>query len=417
MQLSRDTQAVLLLTTYFSGGKGDAKPLGPTEWGDFAEWLRKQGGRPGELLNGSAESLLNHWQHPRVSGDRLSFLLGRGNALAMALEKWERAGIWIMTRGDQDYPTRLKQRLGKTAPPVFFGYGKRTLLKQGGLAIVGSRKATEDDLKATRMLAESVAAQGHNVVSGGARGVDEAAMTAALEAGGTVIGVLADSLLKAVGRNVYRKAIRSGDLALISPFQPEARFQVGNAMGRNKYIYCLADAGVVITCEEAKGGTWAGAKETLRQEWVPVWTRFSEQSAQGVVAMEALGARRLPQGDFTIRTLWDEAAVAAETHELPEEHSASVQAHVNTEDPAPYLENEQKPADVLFETFLDQIRPLISANPMSVPEIQEQTQLELAQVKVWLKKADQDGLIEAFKKRPLQYQWIGEQSTQVSLDL
>jgi predicted Rossmann fold nucleotide-binding protein DprA/Smf involved in DNA uptake len=58
----------------------------------------------------------------------------------------------------------------------------------------------------------------------------------------------------------------SGDLVLITPFNPEAGFNVGHAMARNRYIYCLADAAVVVSSAAGKGGTWSGALEDIEAE-------------------------------------------------------------------------------------------------------------------------------------------------------
>ena len=60
---------------------------------------------------------------------------------ALAVDKWQRAGLWILTRGDADYPVRLKNRLRTDAPPVLFGCGNKALLQAEGMAIVGSRDA------------------------------------------------------------------------------------------------------------------------------------------------------------------------------------------------------------------------------------------------------------------------------------
>src|SRR5262249_4569703 len=144
--------------------------------------------------------------------------------MALALEKWQRAGLWVMTRSDPDYPSRLKKRLKLETPPLLFGCGDRRLLDLGGIAVVGSRKTTQDDLSYTSRLGGAVALQGFSVISGGARGVDEAAMLGALEKEGTVIGVLADSLLRAATSARYRKGLMSKNLALISPFSPEIHF-------------------------------------------------------------------------------------------------------------------------------------------------------------------------------------------------
>ena len=60
---------------------------------------------------------------------------------------------------------------------------------------------------------------------------------------------------------------------LVSPFYPEAGFNAGNAMGRNKYIYALADRALVIDSTLGSGGTWQGAVEVLKERWVPLYIR------------------------------------------------------------------------------------------------------------------------------------------------
>ena len=157
-----------------------------------------------------------------------------------------RAGLWVMTRADQDYPSRLKRRLGTDSPAVLYGYGNRSLLNSGGLAVVGSRNAADDDLEYTRRVGVAAASQGYSIVSGGARGIDEAAMLGALENEGTAVGVLADSLLRACSSTKYRRHLLAKNLVLVSTFHPEAGFNAGNAMQRNKYIYCLAEAARVV---------------------------------------------------------------------------------------------------------------------------------------------------------------------------
>ena len=416
MQLGPDAQAVLLLTARFGGeGAGGAKPLGPREWGDFAEWLKRLGSRPAELINGRSATLLAEWDHPKIDSERLGKLLQRGNAMALALEKWERAGLWVLTRADEHYPSRLKRRLGKSAPPVFFGCGNRGLLDSGGLAVVGSRNASDADLEFCRRIGAQAAGEGYTVVSGGARGVDETAMLAALEREGTVIGVVADSLLRAITRPQYRHALRSGDLVLISPYHPDARFQVGNAMGRNKYIYCLADAGVVVTCEKESGGTYAGAKEALKNAWVPVWTRQTERSVEGVAALEAMGAARLPESEFRIASLFEPTHSAPEpAHAVKHEVSLLEEAdsvHVDSEEPAAYVaaapqKSTDDPAEVLFKAFLEQLQAMLQSGPMTPEQIAEQLQIRPVQARQWLQKTEQAGLIEKAGKKPVSYGWV-----------
>jgi predicted Rossmann fold nucleotide-binding protein DprA/Smf involved in DNA uptake len=275
-------QAVLLLTARFAAPeKADERPLSAGEWGRFASWLKDCNLLPEALLERDPADVLAQWHDGAITIPRIRALLGRAAALGLAMEKWERAGLWVLTRSDPIYPSRLKRLLKTGSPPLLFGCGNAALLNRGGLAVVGSRNADEADLAYAAQLGRLAAAQGRSIVSGAARGVDEAAMLGALEGEGTVIGVLADSLLRTAMSARYRHGLKSGNVVLVSPFYPEAGFNVGNAMGRNKYIYCLADAAVVVTSASGSGGTWSGAIENMRQGWVPLWVRSTADAASG----------------------------------------------------------------------------------------------------------------------------------------
>ncbi len=292
--LTHTTQAVLLLTAHFSKPTPDGpRPLTPTEWGRFAVWLKEQGLTPAALLAGESYRLLGGWVNDTISPERIGALLSRSPALALALERWQRAGLWVITRSDPDYPLRLKRLLRNSSPPLFFGCGNRQLLDRGGLAVVGSRNATEADLGFAHQLGGEAAAAGFSVVSGGARGIDESAMLGALEKEGTVIGVLSDRLLKAATSSKFRPALMARSLVLLSPFNPEAGFDVGNAMARNKYVYCLADAAVIVH-SGTTGGTWSGALENLKHGWVPLWVKPSDDGRSGNAQLVEKGGRWLP---------------------------------------------------------------------------------------------------------------------------
>jgi predicted Rossmann fold nucleotide-binding protein DprA/Smf involved in DNA uptake len=307
MRTDAQAQAVLLLTTHLpkaaARGVGAPRPLSAAEWGRFALGLKERGLAPEALLAGDPAALLAGWGDQAVTGDRIRALLARGAVLALALERWQRAGLWVLIRSDPEHPERLKRLLKTESPPVLFGCGDRGLLQRGGIAVVGSRDAGEDDLAFTTHLAGRIAAQGASLVSGGARGVDEAALLGALAAGGTAVGVLADSLLRTATSAKYRKGLMGNGLVLVSPFQPEAGFDAGNAMARNRYVYCLADAAVVIASGREQGGTWNGAVENLRHGWTPLWIKPSQDTGSGNAELVRRGARWLPPGDPELAAL------------------------------------------------------------------------------------------------------------------
>ena len=296
--MNEQAQSVVLLTAVLGKRTPHApKPLSVGEWADFARMLHGRGLNPAQLLGSDIDALMADWRHPAITADRIQRLLDRGTALGLCLERWERAGLWLLVRSDPDYPRKLKRHLEWKSPPLLFGCGNRKLVGQRGLAVVGSRNASEADLAAAAQLGREAATADCSIISGGARGVDETAMLAGLQTEGTAIGVLANGLQRAATSRKYRQALQRGDLALISPFAPEAGFHAGNAMARNRYIYCLAVNAVVVASKKNGGGTWRGAIENLEHGWVPMWVHKSGASHTGNSALVDSGAQWLPIGD------------------------------------------------------------------------------------------------------------------------
>ena len=147
------------------------------------------------------------------------------------------------------------------------------------------------------MVASRVANAGRSVVSGAAQGVDQAAMNAALDVGGKVTGVLTGNLERTTMRREHRDLLLAGRLVLVSPYDPCAAFNVGHAMQRNKTIYALADAALVINATTDRGGTWAGAVEQLRKYPTPVYVRSTGAACAGLDALRAKGALPWPNPD------------------------------------------------------------------------------------------------------------------------
>ena len=298
LELSPNTQAILLLTAPLIAGRGNhrpsVKPLGAGEYRRLARRLRELQHRPADLLTPGARGIVDECR-TGVDPERLERLLGRGFLLAQMEEHWRARAIWVLSRADAGYPRRLKQRLGEDAPPVLYGCGNAGILSTGGLAVVGSRNVHETVIEYTENMGKLVAAAGRGLVSGGARGVDQAAMRGALDSGGRVVGVLADSLERAAMLREHREALMGGCLVLACPYDPAARFQVGHAMQRNKLIYALSDAALVVNSDHGKGGTWTGATEQLdKLKLVPVYVRANGGMGSGLEALRERGAMPWP---------------------------------------------------------------------------------------------------------------------------
>jgi predicted Rossmann fold nucleotide-binding protein DprA/Smf involved in DNA uptake len=296
--LSDNTQAVLLLTSPLLAG-GDsgvpgAKVLSAGEYSQLAKSLLQTKHQPADLLNGSKEALLSA-APPELDPARLNQLLSRGFQLSQAIEHWANRSITVIGRADETYPRRCKQRLKHQAPPLLYACGNPELLHQPALAVVGSRATTEALLQQTEQIGALAAAAGVAIVSGAARGVDETAMVGALQAGGYAIGVVADSLEKMCAKPIWRQALLEGRLLLLSSDAPSARFQVWRAHGRNKLIYALADAALVVSSAKGSGGTWEGAEEQLTKlKCCPLYVVDDPRGGEGLAALHERGAELWP---------------------------------------------------------------------------------------------------------------------------
>lgn len=440
MTISVETQAILLLTVHFRKGEsGAARPLTPKEYGRFAGWLRQQSLTPERLLSGDLADLLMSWHDKAVSVERIRDLLDRGSALALSMEKWGRSGLWVMTRSDPDYPRRLKQRLRGDSPAVLFGCGNRAHLNGRGLAVVGSRDVKEADLSYSGRIGALAATAGVSVVSGGARGVDEAAMLGALGAEGTAVGVLADSLLRACSSAKYRRYLLDNSLVLVSPFNPEAGFSAGNAMQRNKYIYCLSDGALAVHSGK-KGGTWNGAREDLRKGWVPLWVKATDDPEAGNTALIAAGASEAPSdiAEVDISAFLDERpgtrrpdqrlfesrrtstgerpspealdtdvvpAPAARrergqqrTEEISLRNNVSGQAHQGSPPQPSALAKVS-----FYELFIEKAKELCAHRPLTPDDLADAMAVNKAQLNAWLKRAVERGELKK-RVKPVRYE-------------
>ncbi|MEN9480433.1 MAG: hypothetical protein RLZZ298_1828 [Pseudomonadota bacterium] len=430
--LSPDTEAILLLCGRFGSERGEYSPLTQKEYEALTRWLLERKLRPADLLNADA-SLLGKLVLAKLDQAKIGALLRRGTALALALEKWRRSGLWVLSRSDATYPKRLKKKLGQSAPPLLYGAGDPDLLDFGGVAIVGSRDVTETGLKFTHDLAQASVRDGMGIISGGAKGVDAAAMQAGGEAGGTVIGMLAADLLRASVNRQNRQAIQAGRLVLVSPFNPEAGFNAGNAMARNRYIYALADYAVVVDSAEGEGGTWAGAIEDLRYEWTPLFVRDTVEKL-GNRALIAKGARSFSysfEDRESLAAFFESGTPLSEPARLdlysknavPEIQEQAVIEVLQIPVTPDLVEEVAPPAEVLitesaqigatsldmFQAFLERVAVLLETGARTEEELRVALGLEKSQSKVWLAEAVSQGRVEKLKK-PVSYALPQQQS-------
>lgn len=431
-ELTSATQTILLLTAPLIVGRERAavEVLTAGEYKRLRAALHAGNHRVQDLLDGDPGSVLDALGLD-IDIARLRLLLSRGFLLSQALEQWNSRALWVLGHEDDDYPATLRARLGADAPPLLYGCGDPSLFATPGFAVVGSRNADETLFNYTVELGRLAARSGRAVVSGGAKGIDQAAMRGALDVGGTAVGVLADSLERACMQRDHRDVLMDGRLLLLSPFDPNAGFNVGNAMQRNKVIYALAEAALVVRADMNKGGTWNGATEWLRKYGhCPLFVR-EDESVPALSALRGKGALPWPEpldveefeqalavpasptapadeGDLFSMTPVTPAK-APRAGKRPSKSAEPALPYVGTASaatatatpPQANVNDAYDPAARLFDTVRALLLELLRT-PRKDSELATALQIAPAQMKLWLQRLVDEGVLEK-RGRPARY--------------
>lgn len=274
--LSDNSRAIFLLCHKMTNEK--IKIITPAKYENIVESLLAHNLTPSDLLYKDIIFLksLNIKNFDNASYINLEQLLNKDREKCLYIDfnkKYLPNNIKVVTRADKDYPKKIKNKLLKKSPPMFYYAGDLNILKETqAIGFVGSRSICDDDASNVKFLVTDLVNKGYSIVSGGALGVDKTSEESCLNNGGTFIGYLSDNLLKRIKTNIsinntyynLSSLIENGQCIFLSRSHPEDNFSVGRAMERNKYIYIQSIATVVIKSDLNKGGTWAGAIEALK---------------------------------------------------------------------------------------------------------------------------------------------------------
>lgn len=169
-----------------------------------------------------------------------------------AIQQWSDSDLSLVTVLDDEFPDRLSDI--KQMPPFFFYRGTFDERDARGVAVIGSRRASSESLRAAHELSGALAEAGTVVVSGLAAGVDTAAHTGALEARGrtvSVIGTGITSYYPAENRALQDRIANEG--LVISQFWPDAPPSKISFPLRNELMSGWCGASCVIQADERSG--------------------------------------------------------------------------------------------------------------------------------------------------------------------
>nr|WP_075518724.1 DNA-processing protein DprA [Moritella viscosa] len=406
--LSLNTKAILLLTAPLLAGsnKQSADLIKPQEYKKLARYLREIKRQPADFLTNDARELITSCSHI-VDQSRIERLIGRGFLLSQVVEHWKTSSIWVISRADPQYPKRLKRSLKEDAPALLYGCGDVKLLDFGGLAVVGPRKADDSLINYANEIGQLCAKAQRPLISGGAKGIDLAAMTGAQLTGGVVCNVMAENLENAAIKRENREYILHKKLVLVSAYDPKSIFSIGHAMQRNKLIYALSQAALVVDAMVNKGGTWAGANEQLEKlNLVPVYTRSSGFVSAGLEALKSKGAFSWPNptsADDIIQILDTPHLLSRDstmqiTGSLFDKLNDGDLFHPETQTTVPLKPSH---SERLYSTVRDILTEMLD-KPMNQQEIADELNVSKSQALAWLTLLVQEGKVTKLTK-PIRY--------------
>lgn len=172
-------------------------------------------------------------------------------AAAADIAEWRATDTGFLTFLDDSYPAQLREI--HEVPPLLFHRG--TLVPDDtGVSVVGSRQASPRGLEIARMLAEGLVERGITVIAGLAKGIDAAAHTAALEAGGRTVAVIGSGITRyypAENRELQQRIERDG--LVLSQFLPAAPPRAQQFPMRNAIMSGYGRATIVVQAGERSG--------------------------------------------------------------------------------------------------------------------------------------------------------------------
>ncbi len=179
-------------------------------------------------------------------------------------------GIKMIFSAEPDFPEFLREIYW---PPIaIYVKGETEFMKKPAVAIVGTRKATEDGIELARQFGRELADAGMTITSGLAFGIDSAAHKGCLDAGGKTAAVLPcglDSIYPKSNERLAEEIISVGG-ALISEYPPGTSPLAHRFIERNRIVSGLSLGTVVIEAPERSGAlaTARFASEQNREVFV-----------------------------------------------------------------------------------------------------------------------------------------------------
>ena len=215
--------------------------------------------------------------------DGLKILCGK--LLLTMFHKWEAMetpkGTMISTYSPEELLGPLNDVEEKYVPRRLYVAGTLSIPLPGPrTAVIGSRKASPDGLKASRDITRTLARKGVIIVSGLARGIDTSAHCASIEEGGRTIAVLGTPLDRVYPRenSKLQEVIMCHHLA-VSQFPIGHPTQPKDFVLRNRTMALISDASIIVEAGDSSGSLHQGWEALRLGRPLFIWSAIMNDSS------------------------------------------------------------------------------------------------------------------------------------------
>ncbi|MFM7130577.1 MAG: DNA-processing protein DprA [bacterium] len=172
-------------------------------------------------------------------------------------------GVSVLLQSDDDFPEAIRSL--NDCPAMLFVKGRIEPIDRLAVGVVGSRRSTHYGRRMAEKLSTSLARSGMTVISGLARGIDEAAHRGALNGGGRTLAVLANGLaqiyppeMEPLARDIMKNGALISEMPMGHPPMAELFIR------RNRIISGLS-LGVVVVEAALRSGSLSTARHAMEQ--------------------------------------------------------------------------------------------------------------------------------------------------------
>jgi DNA processing protein len=332
-------------------------------------------GSPEAVLASGRGALAAH-----LSRAQCDALLGEPDTVLLdAAHAWlAQPGNSLMTLADEDYPKSLLEIADP--PAVLYCKGRRSLLSQPCLGIVGSRNATPQGVRDAEAFAHALSDAGLTIVSGLALGIDAAAHRGGLAGAGSsvaIIGTGLDRIYPARNKALAHQLAENG--LIVSEFALGTAPLPGHFPRRNRLISGLS-RGVLVVEAAPNSGSLITARVATEQgrEVFAIPGSIHSPLARGCHALIKQGAKLVESAaDILDELAWQQRLAPPVLR----------QDRPQGERQAAY------PLRVLAETLSDPILDALDGAPTTLDTLAQRTGLTLEALSAKLLALELDGRI------------------------